>query len=183
MAKLVSKVYGDAMYALATEQPDRMDELQKEAEAIASILQEDPEFIQIMNHPEVSEEEKQSLLDTVWQGKISDETLELLHLLVEKHHFESVVDVMNYFVDEVKEYRKIGKCTVTVPMELSDEKKKAIENRLLETTEYKSLEIAYEIDPSLIGGMQIRIGDRVVDSSVKTRLNDLAHSLSQIQLR
>ena len=90
---------------------------------------------------------------------------------------------MNYFVDEVKEYRKIGKCTVTVPMELSDEKKKAIENRLLETTEYKSLEISYEIDPSLIGGMQIRIGDRVVDSSVKTRLNDLAHSLSQIQLR
>ena len=171
------------MYALATEQPDRMDELQKEAEAISSILQEDPEFIQIMNHPEVSEEEKQSLLDTVWQGKISDETLELLHLLVEKHHFESVVDVMNYFVDEVKEYRKIGKCTVTVPMELSDEKKKAIENRLLETTEYKSLEISYEIDPSLIGGMQIRIGDRVVDSSVKTRLNDLAHSLSQIQLR
>ena len=68
-------------------------------------------------------------------------------------------------------------------MELSDEKKKAIENRLLETTEYKSLEISYEIDPSLIGGMQIRIGDRVVDSSVKTRLNDLAHSLSQIQLR
>ena len=171
------------MYALATEQPDRMDELQKEAEAIASILQEDPEFIQIMNHPEVSEEEKQSLLDTVCQGKISDETLELLHLVVEKHHFESVVDVMNYFVDEVKEYRKIGKCTVTVPMELSDEKKKAIENRLLETTEYKSLEISYEIDPSLIGGMQIRIGDRVVDSSVKTRLNDLAHSLSQIQLR
>ena len=43
------------MYALATEQPDRMDELQKEAEAIASILQEDPEFIQIMNHPEREE--------------------------------------------------------------------------------------------------------------------------------
>ncbi len=182
MAKLVSNVYGDAMTSLALEQPERLDVFFEEATVILQVLKEDPEYIRVMTHPEVSEEEKLALIDNVWKGKIQDETVELLHLLVEKHHFGEVIGVFEYFINSIKEYKKIGTCTVTVPMELSDEKKKQVEAKLLETTEYESLEISYEIDPSLIGGMKIRIGDRVVDSSVKTKLNDLTHTLSQVQL-
>ena len=62
------------------------------------------------------------------------------------------------------------------------EQKKAVEEKLLSTTGYRSMEMNYETDESLIGGMVIRIGDRVVDSSIKTKLEVLKKSLLSVQI-
>ena len=67
-------------------------------------------------------------------------------------------------------------------MELSKNQKKEVENRLLETTSYVQMEMEYSVDKSLIGGMVIRIGDRVVDTSIKNKLNELSKELYNIQL-
>ena len=56
------------------------------------------------------------------------------------------------------------------------------EQRLLDTTDYKKMEMHYNVDESLIGGMVVRIGDRVVDSSIKTKLNELQKELLKVQL-
>ena len=68
-------------------------------------------------------------------------------------------------------------------MPLSDSQKEQIKKKLLETTKYVEFELHYDVDESLIGGMVIRIGDRVVDSSVKSRLMTLTRELSKIQLK
>ena len=68
-------------------------------------------------------------------------------------------------------------------MPLSDSQKGQIRQRLLETTKYVEFEMHYSVDESLIGGMVIRIGDRVVDSSVKHKLQSLTRELSKIQLK
>ena len=60
--------------------------------------------------------------------------------------------------------------------------KSEIEAKLLETTSYVEIRTRYEVDESLIGGMVIRIGDRVVDSSVKSKLEKMARELNKIQL-
>ena len=67
--------------------------------------------------------------------------------------------------------------------ELSDAQKAAVEKRLLETTKYVKFEMHYDVDAALIGGMVIRIKDRVVDSSIQTKLYDLTRELSKIQLK
>ena len=67
-------------------------------------------------------------------------------------------------------------------VELGAEQKAALEKRLLETTGYVQFEMHYDVDASLLGGMVIRIGDRVVDSSIKTRLYELKKELSALQL-
>ncbi|MDE7277421.1 MAG: F0F1 ATP synthase subunit delta, partial [Lachnospiraceae bacterium] len=59
---------------------------------------------------------------------------------------------------------------------------KKVEQRLLDTTDYKSMEIHYRQDAALIGGMVIRIGDRVVDSSISTKLNELQKDLLKVQI-
>ena len=83
---------------------------------------------------------------------------------------------------EVKQYHHIGVVFVTTPVELKKIQKTAIEKKILATTEYESLEMNYQLDPSLIGGMVIRIGDRVVDGSIKTKLDKLSRELGKIQL-
>ena len=71
---------------------------------------------------------------------------------------------------------------ITSPMDLDINTRLSVEAKIRETTSYQSLETRYKVDPSIIGGIVIRIGDRVADASVKTRLDDLTSRLLDIQL-
>jgi F-type H+-transporting ATPase subunit delta len=183
MARLVSEVYGDALYELALEYEDRTDSFFEEANELLKIFAENPEFIQVMSHPSVSGEEKNRLLDETFSGKISDEVLGLFHELEQKGHFSEVKNVLEFFCEKIREYRHIGRAKVITPMELDADKKQEVQRKLLETTSYKSLDIEYSVDKSLIGGMIVRIGDRVVDSSIKSKLDKLSRELSRVQLK
>ena len=71
---------------------------------------------------------------------------------------------------------------VTSAVELNDSQKKQIEKRLIEVTKYVEFVMNYSVEPKLIGGMIIRIGDRVMDNSIKNKLNTLSRTLTGIQL-
>ena len=131
----------------------------------------------LLVHPKIVKEEKIKVIESVFKGRVSDELTGLLCMLLEKGHARDIPSVMDYFTDQAKEYRHIGRATVTSAMALDDAHKKKIEQKLLDTTDYVSFEIDYKVDPELIGGIVIRIGDKVVDGSIRTRINNLTQSL------
>ena len=182
MAKLVSKTYGDALFELAVES-GQMDEMLEEARGIRQILHKDNELSKLMNHPKIVKEEKIEILEQIFKGKVQDEITGILRMLVSKGHYGEMESVFTYFIDQVKEYKNIGTAFVTAPMPLSDSQKEQVKDKLLQTTKYVEFEMHYDVDESLIGGMVIRIGDRVIDSSVKARLTALTRELSKIQLK
>jgi F-type H+-transporting ATPase subunit delta len=182
MAKLVSNVYGDALFELAMEQ-NKPDAYLEEVQAVGQVLRENPDFCQVMTHPKITKEEKTQMIEAIFQGRISDEFLGLLCMVVEKGHFGDMEAIIAYFEQRVMKEKNIGVATVTTPMELTDTQKQQVEQRLLDTTEYVSFHMNYVVDTDLIGGMVIRIGDRVVDSSVRTRIYQLSRELSKIQLK
>ena len=161
MAKLVSKTYADALFELAVEKGCE-DAWLEDAKALLEILHENEELAKLMNHPQIVKEEKLQIIE---------------------NHFKDMESVFACFVDSVKEYKNIGTAYVISAMELSMQQKDEIVKKLLETTHYVEIEMNYEVDASLIGGMVIRIKDRVVDSSIKTRLQKLTSELSKIQLK
>jgi len=181
MAKLVENVYGDALFELAKEE-NKVDEFFEEVTGLIQVLSENPDLTKMMTHPHISKEEKLQTVETVFKGRISDEIIGLMRMVIEKDHFGQMKSIFEYFVSSVKEFKNIGVCYISTPLELSTEKKKEVENRLLETTRYESLETHYSIDKDLIGGMVIRIGDRVVDSSIRTKIYNLSRELSKVQL-
>lgn len=71
---------------------------------------------------------------------------------------------------------------MTTALALSEAKKKEIEDRLLSTTSFKKMEMHYQVEEDLIGGMVIRIGDRVVDSSVRSKLFKMQRELLKTQI-
>ena len=182
MAKLVEDVYGNALFSLAVEQ-NRVDEYSEEAAAILAVLRSNPDLTRMMTHPQIVKEEKLQTIDTIFKGRIADETLGLIRMVIEKNHFASMENIFAFFEDKVKAYKNIGVAFISTPIELSEKQKKAVEQRLLDTTEYVSFEMHYTVEPELIGGMVIRIGDRVVDSSIRTKLEHLSRNLSKIQLK
>lgn len=181
MAKLVSKTYGDALFEVALEE-GTMDDLMKEVEVVLTVFQSNEEYIKLLNHPKLPVEEKISLLEGAFQGKVSDQLLGLLVTVVDKGRFAEIENILEYFEEEVRQYKKIGTAYVTSATPLTDQQKSDVEKRLLETTQYESFRMNYKVDEELIGGMVIQIGDRVVDSSIRTKLNRMARDLSKIQL-
>ena len=102
--------------------------------------------------------------------------------IVEKGRFSEIEKILTYFSDKVREYKKIGVAYVISAVELSKDEKQEIVQKLLNTTSYVEFIMNYSVDASLIGGVVIRIGDRVVDSSIRSKLNRMAKELSQVQL-
>lgn len=176
MAKLVSKTYGEALFELAVEE-GKEEELLLEIMALKEILSENPDFGRLMNHPKVLKEEKLKVLNEVFKGRVSDELTGFLQLVVTKDRYGELDSILDYFVDEVKKLKGVGVAYVTTAVKLTDSKKKEVEAKLLATTRFKKMEMHFTVDEDLIGGMVIRIGDRVVDSSIKNKLFEMKRQL------
>ena len=181
MAKLVSKTYGDALFELALEN-NQLDSLLEEVKAVSLAIAENEDLTKLMNHPKIVKEEKIKVIEDIFTGQVSRELVGLMRMIVEKDHYDEMNSVFEYCVGRVKEYKNIGTAYVTSAVELTDAQKKAVESKLLATTKYVEFEMHFDVDATLIGGMQIRIGDRVVDSSIKNKLNDLTRELSRITI-
>lgn len=169
------------MFALATEQ-NQTRELMQEIQAVQEILKQNPELDKLMKHPGIPKQEKTQVLENVFKGRVSDVLEGFLELIVTKERYGDLQAIFDYFIDKVKESCKVGVAYVTTAIELNEVQKTKVLAKLIETTGYRTMEMHYDVDASLIGGMKIRVGDRVVDSSIRSKLDALTKQLLQIQL-
>lgn len=183
MAKLVSKTYGEALYEAAMESGEgKAVELMEEIRCVNEILKANPQFDELMKHPGIPKKDKLQVVADTLKGRVSDELAGLLEVVVSKERYKDLPAILDYYTGRVKEQQRIGTAYVTTAAELDEGQKKAVEAKLLETAGYRKMELHYDVDTSLIGGMIIRINDRVVDSSIRTKLDDMKKQLLQIQL-
>lgn len=181
MAKLVSKVYGDALFSLATEE-DKLDVIWDEVKAIRDIIRENPDFVSVLCHPEMTQEKRRSVLEQIFKQNVSEDMMGFLYVLVDKGRMGEILSILDYFDKQAKEYKKIGVVNVSTPMPLSNAQKEQIERKLLEVSDYESLEMHYELEEGLLGGIVIRIGDRVLDNSIRTKMERLSRQLFKVKL-
>ena len=176
MAKLVSKTYGEALFELAMEE-NRAQEMMEEIIDLQTALSENPDFDKLMKHPGVPKQEKLQMIREVFKDRVSNELAGFLEIVVSKERYNDLPGIFGYFTDKVKESHKIGVAFVASAVELTKEQKEKVCTRLLETTSYETMEMHYSVDPSLIGGIVIRVNGRVVDSSIRTKLNTMTKQL------
>lgn len=167
---------------MTASEENRMDEFFEAAKAVEEILRTNGDLGELMNHPKIIKENKVQIVEETFGERIPKEMLGLMVLMIMKGRANDMLSVFRYFIGLVKEEKKIGTADITTAFALNREQKANVEQRLLETTKYESLETNYLVDESLIGGMRIRIGDRVVDSTIKSRLQDLTRELRNIQV-
>lgn len=181
MAKLVSSTYGESLFEVALEQ-NKVDVLYDEALAVVKAYKDNKDLDVFLSHPKIDKDEKIKVVENIFEKFVSREMTGFLVTIITKDRANEIEDIFQYFIDKVKEYKGIGVAYVTTPKELSEAMKTKVLNKLLETTSYKEFEINYAVDESLIGGMVIRIGDRIVDSSIKTKLMGISRELNKIDL-
>ena len=181
MAKIVAKVYSDALFDLALENK-QLEQVAEEVQVLKDAIAQNTELLQYLNHPKVSNEEKIQTIENIFTGRFSDTTVGFIVIIVTKGRYNELRGILDYFLNEVREYRKIGKATVTSATELTEDQKQKVVDKLLASTDYVEFIMDYKIDPSIIGGLIIRIGDRVVDSSIKSKIDLMKKELMKLQL-
>ena len=181
MAKLVSNTYGDALFELALEE-QKEDALLEEAKVFLEVIRKDDEIIRFMKHPKIVKEDKMKTGKEIFDQNFSKEFAGFLMVLIQKDRFCEAEKILEYFIARMKEHKKIGVAHVSTASELSDAWKEKVEKRLLETTDYETFEMHYSVDESLLGGMVIRIGDRVVDTSIQNKLKNLSKQLRSLHV-
>ncbi len=181
MAKLVSKVYSNALFD-AVKNSEKLDIVYEEVKEIIGIFKDNIDLKKLLDSPKIVKEDKIKSLENIFANKISKELMGLMVSVVEKGRQTDFVAIFEEFIRTVKEFKNIGLAYITSAIELDDEKKKQIEARLLETSKYEKMELEFLVDESIIGGLIIRINDRVLDSSISKRLYNIKRELLNIRL-
>jgi len=134
------------------------------------------ESMAALRHPRVSTADKKKLLDAQLTGKVGAITLKFLNLLVDKKRFELLPMVGANFGRMAAEKRGAVKAVVRTARPLSaDEQKQLIAK--LKVFAGKDIELDVKEDPELIGGVSVKIGDWVLDSSLRGQLRRMKESI------
>lgn len=176
MAKQVSTTYGSALFEVALEN-NTLDATLEEVLLVKQTFLENEELTKFLFHPNIEKQEKVNVIKNVYQGKVSDELMGLMTMMVEKDRQRDMISVFDYVIGAIKKEKGIGVAYISSAIALSEEQKKKIEQKLLDTSEYQQIEGNYQVDESLIGGLVIKLQDTVVDSSLKTQIANLSKSL------
>lgn len=176
MARQVSKTYGSALFEVAKEK-QALDTILEEVLFVKQTFMENEDLNKLLLHPNIEKSEKIRVIENIYKGRISDEITGLMTMLVDKGHGKDFISVFDYVIHAIKEEKGIGVAYITSAVVLKDSQRKKIEQRLLETTNYKIIEGIYQVDKAIIGGLVIRISDTVVDSSLRTQLDKLSKQL------
>ncbi|MFZ5652522.1 MAG: F0F1 ATP synthase subunit delta [Bacillota bacterium] len=170
--------YAEALYQIAV-RDNAVDTIEKELSSVEALIRESRDLQKVLYHPRITTDEKKSLLSELLSGKVSGVTMEFLKLLVDRQREQFLSDIVSYFVSLANKARNITEAVVTSAVEMTSDEKQSLAEILNKITGQK-VETSYSVDPSLIGGVVVRIGDRVIDGSIRTRLATLREHLRQI---
>ncbi len=125
----------------------------------------------------VPEAEKAALLHQALAGA-HPQTLNLARLLVRKHRTALVPDLVAAFQDLVDGVRAVVRAQITTAVPLTDDGRTAIRQAVQRRTGASAVDLQEQVDRDLLGGAVIRIGDHLIDGSVRTRLRGLRRSIA-----
>ena len=170
--------YAAAVLAIAR-QDGALDSWAEALEALESLTAR-PEFVAALQADGMTDDKFQAIVRRVLPG-VTPVQLNLFRLLRRKGRLGLGPDIASFFRELVDEERGIARAVVTSAVEPDDDRRSALARRLAEQTG-KQVTVETQVDPSILGGLIVRIGDRLVDGSTRARLRALRTQLERAAL-
>ena len=158
-------------------------EIEEELESFAVALKKSPLIEKFLNNPSFRLEEKRRFLGRIYQERVRDFYEVLLNfftILLEKNRFNLIHEIAVEFKKIADEKRGIGAAEIRTAVPLESRLEQEIVSRLERIAGYK-IRVKKEIDPALLGGVVVKIRNKVLDGSVRNRINLLKKELTSIR--
>jgi F-type H+-transporting ATPase subunit delta len=172
--------YAQALFELA-EESGSTDQVLADLTAFRSLLAESADLRRFVKSPVFSAEEQVKALGAILdKAGISGITANFLKLVAAKRRLFAIEDMINDFGSLRDAARGITRARVTVAEDLKEEHIEALKRALSEFTGGKDVEMAVKVDPAIIGGLIVQLGSRMVDGSLKTKLNSIRIRMKEV---
>lgn len=143
---------------------------------IYNICLHNRDFVVFLRSPIIIPDKKINVYKKIFENRISNLTFTFIKLLTKKHREELLPEIAKNFIIKYKEYKKIKTIYVTSAIPLDIDLKEKIAN-LLKQKSYETIEIKEKIDKKIIGGIILRIDDKQIDASIRTKLLKIKYKL------
>lgn len=180
MAKLVSKRYASGLFEAGLEL-NKSDEFKEEALFIKKVLSQEPDLKAVLEHPKIGKDEKKTILSNIFKDSISKEMLNFLYIVVDKRRERYIEDMFDYYMYLYNEEHNIVEATAitAVPMDEKEKKKLTV---ILSNKTGKSVKVKNVVKEDILGGVMLRIENKVMDGTVKGQLESLERSLKGMKV-
>ncbi|MCC7023880.1 MAG: ATP synthase F1 subunit delta [Thermomicrobiales bacterium] len=170
MASSAAKRYAQALFSLGKER-NTLDAWQSDLALLASLAR-DASIATYLDNPSITAEQKMAVLNSALDNRVQPETRNLARILIERDRTDAIPEIRDLFDAQVRADRGIIIANITTAEPLTDAEQDVIRDRLAEMTGAK-VQLAMHVDPDIIGGIIIRIGDQVIDGSVRNKLEKM----------
>ncbi|MCM3567214.1 F0F1 ATP synthase subunit delta [Neobacillus mesonae] len=173
---LVAKRYASALFQIAKEQ-QIIDSVEEELRVVKEVLETTTGLKDVLHSSKLTIEQKKMILKNAFSNKINPNVLNLLLLLIDRHREGEINDVVDQFTVLANDEMGVAKAKVYTIRPLSDKERDAISAAFAAKAGKKSLQIENIVDTDLLGGVLLRIGNRIYDGSLIGKLNRLESKL------
>ncbi len=172
----VANRYAEALFSLAKEQ-NKVEDWQKEVSQIKEIFQQNPALTEVFTYVKITSDEKHELVTKAFSS-FDHEIVNFLHLLVDKGRINYLSEIADVFNKQCNDFRGIDQGIVYSPYPLEPGQLTTLEETIGKKLN-KKVELKYRLDKTLILGIRVEIGGRVIDGSAKNEIRRLKDTLME----
>ena len=172
----IAEVYGRSLFEVASEH-DETDELREQLGQFADALHDNRELAIFFFSPYFSTEEKKDGLKRTLED--ADKTLvNFLELLIEKHRMPVIFRIRRVFDALWEQAHHVLPVQIATAVELDEGEARKLGDRIAESTGQK-VELTTSVDPDILGGIVLRVGNSILDASIRNRLDNLRKAVAR----
>ena len=166
-----SREYAEALFELAV-QGNETKETSEGLESVVSALLQTPDYRAMLASPAISKEERLNALDSAFRGKIPDILLAILRMMISRGHVSALNGMARDYEELARGYRGESVAVVTSAVPLKEAETVALRAKL-EKKLSKTVIMQFRVDPELIGGIRVEVDGRVIDGSIRNKLDEI----------
>jgi F-type H+-transporting ATPase subunit delta len=179
--RAVAARYAQALLTTA-KKGGTLDGVAESFAGVMEVLDANPNLEFLLTGPQVNEAKKKSLITTLFTDRIEPVLMHFLDLLVEKQRMVFVREIQDEFARIVEIEHGFTRATVTTAIPLPEDLENNLVSGLGKMTGRK-IKLETTVDPTVIGGVCVTMGDRVIDGTIRTNLDRLRTQLGQADVR
>lgn len=180
MAELVGRRYASSLFEVALEL-ESIDKFKNQLEFIKETFLSEEKLLEILEHPMISKDEKRKLVEAIFDKNIAQELLNLLFIIIDKRREKSIMDIVREYNTLFKDYQNILEIEAVTAVEMQEASMKRLET-VLENKFEKTIHLSNLVDPSIIGGVLLKLDEKVIDSSIKSQLIEMESMIKNVSL-
>jgi F-type H+-transporting ATPase subunit delta len=165
--------YAKALLELAVEK-DQLEQIFADMKWLQSVCKTSREFVNVLRSPIIKGDSKKKIIEAVANGNLSEITLMFIRLMVNKSRESTLPEVITSFITQYKQKKDIHTVKLTTAVPADDSTRQAITDQVKKAGSFAHIELEEKVDPSILGGFVLQVGDKLVDASVAYDLREVA---------